>query len=55
MSLLNNRFTNEVAYRIVLDDTDNNEEDFEELNIVTTDKDDAIGSDMEEDQSKQRR
>ena len=50
MSLLNNRFTTEEAYRILLDDIDRIEEDFEELNIITTDKDNAIGSDMEEDQ-----
>ena len=47
MSLLNSQFTTEEAYH--LDDIDSNEEDFEELNIVNTDEDKAIGSNMEED------
>ena len=51
MSLLNSRFTTKEAYRILLDDIDSNEKDFEVRNIVNTDEDDAIGSDMEEDQS----
>ena len=51
MSLLNSQFTTEEAYQILLDDIDSDEEDFEELNIVNTDKDDALASNMEEDQS----
>ena len=48
MSLLNSQFTTGEEYRIPLNDIDSDEENFEELDIVSTDKDDAIGSDMEE-------
>ena len=51
MSLLNSQFTTEEAYQILLDDIDSDEEDFEELNIVNTDKYDASASNMEEAQS----
>ena len=51
MTLLNSRFTTEEAYQIFLDNIDSNEEDFEELNIINTEKDNAIGSDIEKDQS----
>ena len=46
MSLLNSQFTIEKAYQILLDDIDRNEEGFEELNIVNTDEDDAIGGEI---------
>ena len=51
MSLLNSLFTTEEAYRILLDNIDSNEEDFEELNIINNEKDNAIGSDLKKDQS----
>ena len=43
--------TTQKEYRILLDDIDSNQKDFEELNIVNTDEDDAIATDMEKDQS----
>ena len=48
MSLLNSQFTTEEAYLNLLDDIDSDEEDFEELNIVNNDEDDAIGNDMDD-------
>ena len=51
MFLLNIQFTTEEANRILLDDLDSDEEDFEELNIANTDADNALGGYMEEDQS----
>ena len=47
----NSKFTTGEAYHILYDDIDSDGEDFEELNIVNTNEDDVIDSDMTEDQS----
>ena len=47
----NSEFTTGEPYHILYDDIDSDGEDFEELNIVNTNEDDVIDSDMTEDQS----